>query len=168
METRIALSACIVLGSALCGRAMADATRRRAKALKALAEGLRVLKIHMTGMLEPVQCALGAANCPLLALVADGMSGGRSAADAWRAVKPGATRRGGPAEALTPPDVHVLDRLFERLGQSGRAEQGTLIMAAIEDVEALRGEADRRAAQTGRLYTSLGFLTGLMIALIVV
>ena len=39
METRLALAACIVLGCALCGRAMADATRRRAKALKALAEG---------------------------------------------------------------------------------------------------------------------------------
>ena len=73
MGTRIALAVCVVLGCALCGRALADAARRRANALKGIAEGLRVLKIHMTGMLEPVQCALRSAKCPLFALVADNM-----------------------------------------------------------------------------------------------
>lgn len=168
MGTRIALAVCVVLGCALCGRALADAARRRANALKGIAEGLRVLKIHMTGMLEPVQCALRSAKCPLFALVADNMGDGRSAGEAWQAARAPAMRRGGPAEALTASDARVLDALFDRLGQSGRAEQSALLAGAIRDVEALWDEAAKRAAETGRLYTALGFLIGMMIALIVV
>ena len=38
----------------------------------------------------------------------------------------------------------------------------------LRDVEALWDEAAKRSAETGRLYTALGFLIGMMIALIVV
>ena len=168
METRLALAACLVLGCALCGRALADQARRRANALGALSEGLRVLRIHMTGLMEPVQCALACSNCPLLSLVAEGMQGGQSAGEAWRAVRPTAMRRGGAADALSKDDAKLLDGLFDRLGQSGREEQGALIGTALEAVEALREEARKRAAEAGRLYMSLGLLIGLMLALIVV
>ena len=168
MGMRVALTICLVLGCALCGRALADAARRRAGALKALAEGVRVLKIHMTGMLEPVQCALRSARCPLFAVVADGMGDGKSAGEAWRTARPAAMRRGGAAEALLESDARVLDALFDRLGQSGRSEQGALLSGAIDDLEALRDEAAKKAAETGRLYTALGLLIGMMIALILV
>ena len=167
METRLALAICVALGCALCGRALADAARRRANTLRALAEGLKVLRIHMTGMLEPVQCALVAANCPLLTLVAEAMGGGRSAGEAWRSVRRAAMRRGGPADALLESDAGVLDGLLDRLGETGREEQGALIGATLERVEGLRDEAVKRAAEAGRLYLSLGTLIGLMLALIV-
>lgn len=146
---------------------MADVARRRANALRAIAEGLRVLKIHMTGMLEPVQTALVSANCPLFSLVAEGMGEGRSAGEAWREARRGAMRRGGPADALTESDIRVLDTLFDRLGQSGRAEQDTLLSGMTEEVEALRDRAAQKSIEAGKLYTSLGFLIGLMLALIV-
>ena len=167
MDTRLALAICVVLGCALCGRALADAARRRANTLRALTEGMKVLRIHMTGMLEPVQCALAAANCPLFSLVAEAMGGGRSAGEAWRSVRRPAMRRGGPADALTESDARALDGLFNRLGETGREEQGTLIDASLEVLEGLRDEAAKRAAEAGRLYLSLGVLVGLMLALIV-
>lgn len=167
METRLALAICVALGCALCGRALADAARRRANTLRALAEGLKVLRIHMTGMLEPVQCALAAVNCPLFSLVADAMGEGRTAGEAWRSVRREALKRGGPADALTEPDAKALDGLFDRLGESGREEQGALIGAARAQLEGLLDEAVRKAAEAGRLYTTLGLLVGLMLALIV-
>ena len=167
METRLALAVCVVLGCALCGRALADAARRRANTLRALTEGMKVLRIHMTGMLEPVQCALAAANCPLFSQVAEAMGEGRSAGQAWRSVRRAAMRRGGPADALTESDAGVLDGLFERLGETGREEQAALIGASQERLEALRDEAVKRSAEAGRLYMSLGILFGLMLALIV-
>ena len=168
METRLALAACVVLGCALCGRATAEAARRRGCTLRALTDGLKVLRIHMTGMLEPVQSALVAANCALYSMVAEGMAGGRSAGESWRSVRAAALRRGGPGDALSEADARVLDGLFDRLGESGRAEQGTLIGATLESMEALRDQAEKKAAEAGRLHMSLGLLVGLMLALIFV
>lgn len=168
MDTRIALSACAVLCGALCGRALADAARRRANALRAIAEGLRVLRIHMTGMLEPVQNALERANCPLFTSVAEQMRTGMSADAAWRSLRQRALRRGGVCDALTQRDAQALDVLFERLGQSGREEQEALLDGAMADIERLREAAAKRAGEADRLYVSLGLLIGLMLALIAI
>lgn len=168
LETRIALAACVVLGSTLCGKAAADAARRRYRVLCALAEHLQTLRIHMTGMLQPVQRALESAGCPLMKRVAEGMREGRSAAEAWQAVRGSVTRRGGPADALAADDLEALDALFAQLGQSGREEQEALLGATLETVGRLRDGALKKAGEADRLYVSLGFLVGLMLALIVI
>ena len=168
METRLALAACVVLGSALCGKAAADAVRRRARALDSLADGLRTLRVHMLGMVEPLQCALEHSECPVLTLGGEGMKEGRSAGDVWRDRRRTASRRGGPAEALTEADLRVLDALFERLGQCCREKQEALLDSAIQSVERLLDSARKRAAEADRLYLSLGLLVGLMLALIVI
>lgn len=168
MDMRLALAACVVIGSTLCGKAAADQLRRRANTLDALAEGLRSLRVHMTGLYEPVQLALERSDCPLFTLVADGMKGGVGAKDAWAAVRRVAIRRGGPADALTERDLGVLDALFTGLGQSGREEQEALLDGAMEALTRLRDAARRKAGEADRLYVSLGLLIGLMLALIVV
>lgn len=168
METRIALAICVVLGSGLSGRAAAQALRRRVQLLEGLAQGLRELRIHMIGMLETVQCALERSGCALLESVARGMSGGRGAGEAWRDARDTLTRRGSPADALRDEDVRVLDRLFGALGQSGREEQTALLDAAIQAVDELWDAARRKCGEADRLYMSLGVLTGLMLALIVI
>ena len=165
---RIALAVCVVLGSTLCGKAASDALRRRFRVLSTLAEDLQALRIHMTGMLMPVQCALGKSGCALLRQVAEGMRQGNSAADAWRAVRESALGRGGPGDALVADDLCALDALFDQLGQSGREEQGALLDASLQTVGRLRDGALRRAEEADRLYVSLGFLIGLMLALIVI
>ena len=158
----------MVLGSTLCGRAAAEAARRRYRVLSALAEDLQVLRIHMTGMLQPVQCALEKSACPLMKRVAEDMRQGRSASDAWQAVRDSALRRGGPGDALSADDLAALDALFGQLGQSGREEQEALLGASLEAVIRLRDGALQKAGEADRLYVSLGFLVGLMLALIVI
>ena len=158
----------MVLGSTLCGRAAAEAVRRRFRVLSALAEDLQVLRIHMTGMLQPVQCALEKSACPLMKRVAEGMRQGRSASDAWQAVRDSVLRRGGSGDALSPDDLAALDALFGQLGQSGREEQEALLGASLEAVTRLRDGALQKAGEADRLYVSLGFLVGLMLALIVI
>ena len=87
MVPRVVLAACLALGSALCGKALSDAARRRANTLLALTEGLRLLRIHMTDMMEDIQTALMGVNCPLLGAVGEGMRSGVSVDDAWRAAQ---------------------------------------------------------------------------------
>lgn len=162
------LAICAVLGSTLCGKAASDAVRRRYRVLAALAEDMQTLRIHMTGMLMPLQCALDRAGSALLKQVAEGMREGRSAADAWQSIRGSAVRRGGPADALAAEDIGALDTLFGQLGQSGREEQEALLDASMETVSRLRDGALKKAGEADRLYVSLGFLIGLMLALIVI
>ena len=168
LETRIALAICVVLGSTLCGKAAADAARRRYRLLAALASDLQTLRVHMTGMLQPVQFALERTDCGILKRVAEGMRQGCSAAEAWQALRENALRRGGVADALTADDLSALDGLFGQLGQSGREAQEALLDESLETVGRLRDGAFRKAGEADRLYVSLGFLTGLMLALIVI
>ena len=156
-----------MLGSGLCGKAAADAVRRRARTLEGLTEGIRVLRIHMMGLLEPVQFALERSECPLLALVAAGVKDGRSAHEAWGELRGRTARRGGPVDALVEEDLQLLDRLFQRLGQSGREEQEALLSATLQSLELRLASARQKAGEADRLYLSLGLLIGLMLALIV-
>ena len=168
MEARIALAACVVLGCGLCGRAAAQAVRRRVRLLESLAAGIRSLRIHMTGMLEPVQCALDHSECELFALVAANMREGRNAGDAWRGIRDEVLRRGGPADALAGPELRAVDHLFDVLGQSGREEQAALLDGALAAVEDQLEGARRKAGEADRLYLSMGLLIGMMLALIVI
>ena len=168
MEVRVALALCVVLCGALCGKSLSDGARRRAQALKAIIEGVRRLRVRVTGMFEPVQSALRHADCPLFNLVADGMDGGKSAGAAWSKARDRAGRRGGPAEGLLQEDRQALTRLFDGLGQSGREEQELLLGGTLQSLETLYGAARAKAGEADRLYVTLGLLIGLMLALIVI
>ncbi len=167
MELRLILALCLVLGSALCGKALADGARRRARTLTALEEGTRRLKIHMTSLFEPVRDALERSDCPLYTLVGSEMEGGLSAGESWLRAQRRASRRGGPIDALDEGDRQLLDRLFARLGQSGREEQEELLDAALRALGQRRDDAAEKARQAERLYLALGLLTGIMLALVV-
>jgi len=157
-----------VLGSTLCGKAAADTVCRRWRVLAALSEDIRTLRIHMTSMLQPIKRALESSGKGLLPLVAEGMSTGCSAGEAWQKVRRGAVRRGGAADSLTEEDLSVLDKLFEQLGQSAREAQEGLIAVALLEIERQRESARVKMAEANRLYVSLGLLIGLMFAIIVI
>lgn len=165
---RFALALCVVVGCAMCGRAMASASRRRAETLAALVRGLRVLRVHMLRMFEPVGQALAATECPPLMKIGRAMGPGVSAWEAWSAASPGECRRGGSIDALTAEDRRILEDVFRQLGESGREQQDILLSAAIALLEQNRESAAAGAKEADRLYLSLGALTGLMIALIVI
>ena len=122
----------------------------------------------MVDRLEPVGRALQAAGCPLFEEVACRMDPGGSAMEAWRDVRTRVRGRGGSIDALTDGDIAALDGLFDGLGASGRDAQRLLLEGCEKELRARLESARRQAADTSRLYGSLGFLTGLTLALIVI
>ena len=165
---RIILALCVIVGCTMAGRSLAGSARRRAAVLKQLAGGLKILRVHVVIMFEPIRDSLRRTECPLLAQIADGMEDGASAVDAWLAIKPRLRRSGGPMDALTSADERVLDRLFVQLGQSGRESQDILISDAQLSLESLYESAHAKVFEAERLYVTLGLLTGMMLALIVI
>ena len=168
MELRIVLAAFVVLGSALAGRSLAGAARRRASTLKELCEGVRLLKIHMLSLLESTETALSGSPSGILRAVASGMNGGLSAGESWQTQKPGLRKRGGAADCLDETDLRLLDRLFSQLGVSGKEEQQALLQGAIQEFGERADTAREKSAQADRLYLTLSALIGLMLALIVI
>ena len=164
---RVGLAACIVVGSALIGKSLTGAAHRRASALKAVTQGVKNLRVHIVNMSEPLQNALDQSECPLLSRVGRQMRQGMSADESWNSLKPVMRRSGGPADALCASDTEVLDRMFERLGQSGRDAQDILLAGAVQSLERLCESAIAKAGEADRLYVTLGLLIGLMLALIV-
>lgn len=163
---RFVLALCVVAACTLCGNAMAAAARRRVRLLEALIQGLKRLRLHMISMFEPVRHALMASDCEILGAVGGNMAPGLSAARAWAATRAAARRKGGALDALDPEDLRALDGMFDQLGESGRDQQDLLIGGACAALERQLEAARRRTAEADRLYVSLGALTGLMIALI--
>lgn len=165
---RFILALCVVVGCTLCGKALAGASRRRVELLDQLIQGIRMLRVHMTGMFEPVQHALDRTDCPLLNRIGSDMRAGVSAGSAWAGIQEREQRRGGMIDALTREDRQALDGLFMRLGETGRDAQEVLLSGAVRTLEQNRESARHRAGEAEKLYVSLGMLTGLMLALIVV
>jgi len=168
MQLKLMLLLAVVLAFAMCGRVLSGPAERRYKTLCELQRALRTLHIQVCCMLEPLQDALRQADFPLFLSVSDRLSAHESVMDVWRQVKRSECRRGKAADCLSEMDMNILDRLFSRLGSSGIEGQGDAIMGCISSVEAMLDEAKIRAAETGRLYTSLGFLAGLGAAILLI
>ena len=165
MEARIALSLCVVLGSTLCGWTMAGTSKRREQLLNQLIQGIKLLRVHMIRMLEPIQEALVHTGNPLFADIGRRMRGGVSAEAAWQDMLAD-KKASKPIYVLLSEDRAALNELFSHLGQSGREAQEMALAAALETLEELRKIASERARQASLLYTKLGFLIGLMLGLI--
>lgn len=129
--------------------------------------GLRLLKINMTNMLEPVRDALSGSGSAVLAQVGAGMAASVSAQESWSQIKRAQRRRGGMLDALNAEELRLLDRLFEHLGESGREAQEVLIRGALDALEPCAEAARHTAVEADRLYLTLGVLIGLMLALII-
>lgn len=168
MEIRVILALCVVVGSTMCGKSLSGAARRRVELLKALIDGVKILKVHMVSMFEPVQISLSQSECALMAQIGNHMQSGVSAGVAWQAVKKEARRKGGQADALNLEDHVLLDRFFEHLGESGREAQEILLSSTVESLEQHYDQARTKAAEAEKLYVTLGVLIGLMLALIVI
>ena len=165
---RLLLGLCIAAGCALCGHSLTGSARRRAQLLEELTRGLKLLKLHMTSMFEAVPHALSMSNSRLLEGIGAAMGPGISAAEAWGAVLRKERRTGGLCDALLAEDIAVLDRLFAGLGESGRDAQELLLSEAAAALSESARSARERAEEAERLYTPLGLLAGLMLALVVV
>lgn len=168
MELKLILTAAVVAGCTLCGKAFTHAFRRRAQLLSELVDALKLVRIHVTRMLEPVERALRQSGSTLLEAVANEMSQTDGAAEAWRRLCFECCRRGGVADSLTERDLRALERLFESLGETGRMQQDAAIQSCAEALALARDEARTRRNEAEKLYTSMGALIGLAIAVIIV
>ena len=147
---------------------MAGTLRRRVRMLESMTESIKLLRLHMISMFEPVQYALRSSGCNLLESIGEQMTPGVSAAEAWGKIRCSERKRGGMVDALAPEDLEVLDALFDRLGESGRDQQEIMLNGISGTLGRNLEAARRRTAEADRLYVSLGALSGLMIALIVI
>ncbi len=164
MMLRLVAAALLSAACALAGRAVAGACVRRAKALAALTDSVQKLRVDMLDKLLPLKEALSNGH-PAMRAVAEAMAG-CGAGTAWRRAQETLTRRGAALDCLTAPDLEALGALFEGLGESGAAQQRILLASAMESLEALRRQADKKAREESKLYATLGFLAGLSLAIL--
>jgi len=164
MMLRLIAAAILSTACALAGRAVAGACVRRAKALVSLADSVQKLRVDMLDKLLPLKEALQNGH-PAMRAVAGAMAGCGAGA-AWRRAKDELSARGGALDCLTAPDLEALGELFDGLGESGAAQQRILLASAMESLEALRREADKKAREESKLYATLGFLAGLSLAIL--
>lgn len=168
MELKLALAAVVVVGCGLCGRSLAWSTVRRCRLLEETLEALRMLRIQIVHMLEPMDRALRQCGSTLFARTAEELSHSASVSEAWKAVRAHECRRGGSADSLLQRELDALDKLFGQLGESGREAQDAAIRACVISLETALDGARQRAATTERLYTSVGYLAGLAIAVLMI
>jgi len=168
MGARIVFAVFIVIGCTMFGRSMSAAARRRVNVLERLIRGLKMLRIHMSGMLERLSDALAATGCELMTTVGHEMRNDITAKESWMNVKEKTSSRGGMLDALTERDLGIMDDLFENLGTGGRREQEIIILNTLKRLGEQLESAKLQLSERERLYVSVGFLIGLMIALAVI
>ena len=162
---RIALALLAAVGSALIGRSIAQGCLRRAAALRQAMDAMQLLRIQMLERLLPLHAALEKSGFEPFRLAGTLLAGGESGASAWKKAAAKLTKRGAQLDCLTADDLSALSSLFDGLGMSARAEQEVLFASALREVGRLESEAQKSGAEKGKLYTTLGLLCGLMLAI---
>ena len=168
MKLRLILAAIVVLAGGLCGRSLAWSPARRYRLILELMDALKMLKIQMVDLLEPVDRALVRSGTPTFAAIAGaiGKSGGVEAA--WKSVCARERARGGRLDCLTDHDCELLDRLFEQLGQSGRSGQEQVLDACMAALERSQADARERSGRISKLYPAIGLLGGLAVVVVMI
>ena len=159
---------CAVASSTMCGHALAGAALRRKKLVAELLTAMRILRIEIASALNSLEYSLKQTDQPLFVLVSENLASSSCVLDAWMTVRNRECVHGGCADCLSPRVLSALDRLFEQLGISGREEQAESVHNCILTLEESYAESKERAAQVGKLYTSLGFLAGLSLSILMI
>lgn len=167
MDAVIRLGAACVMtaASAWGGRMLAAAQGRRVTALRDILEGVRRLGVEMMDRRLPLQEALAGCGAGIFAETARHMAAGKPPKEAYDASAQKLTERGGALDSLEEGDMAALGRLFAGLGEGGVAAQRLILDEAAEEVERLLAAARHKREEHGKLYTSLGALTGIALAL---
>ena len=161
----------VLAASGLTGLRMAGSCRRRPGELAALRSGLQLLETEIVYGSTPLPAALRQ--------VAAGLSGpaARLFDQAAAALESGRGITGGegwtraleayyPASALRPEDAAALRLLGSSLGASDRREQVKHLNLCRERLAHLEGQAQDHAGRYGRVWGYGGFLTGLLVVLV--
>ena len=163
-NVKLILACVIAIASMMIGRAYASGGARRARLLSGMMDALQIMRVMMLDRLMPLKTVLVQSASPVFRCIGKQMEDS-SAADAWRDVRTAQRQRGGLIDCLAEEDLCALDALFEGLGVSGRAQQEVLISNALKAFGCLEAEARKNGLEKSRLYTTLGLLAGIAIAI---
>lgn len=158
-------AACVMTAaSAWGGQMLASTQTRRAETLREALTGAKRLSVEMLERRAPVREALSACG-GMFAEIAGQMADGAPPGEAYGRALTGLRSRGGRLDCLEEGDLAALRRLFDGLGAGGLQAQRLVLSEAAEELERLVEQALRKRREHGRLYGSLGALTGLAAAL---
>ena len=165
MMIRIGAACVMTVSGALGGKMLAGAQERRARALHEAGEAVRRLRVEMLERNMPLKEAL--LTCGgLFSEAAGAMETGSGPGEAYEQAMEKLGVRGGDFDCLTEDDRTALRRLFTGLGSGGAQAQRLLIEDAQEELTRLEKKAVSKREEQGRLYGSLGALSGIALALI--
>lgn len=160
--------AVIPVGCAGAGKILSNAKKRRAEVISDILAAVRVLRLRMLNSMEPLSILLRKSDCLLFRELGNSLYVGSSLAECWELQKKYSAKKGGLLDSLTQDDLQILGTLFENLGKNGRDEQGELFASVIAQLEEAQQSARKKQAEAARMYTALGALTGVMIAILLV
>ena len=151
MPVRIVLAGILAALCALAGRTAAAALARRKRVLSSALAALEPLKIRMLHRRLPLEAALCESEDALLRLVGEAMPG-KTALEAWDAVRIRQTKRGGLLDSLAREDCAALRAFFAQLGESGAREQEAAGAAVLMDfLRAMDAHGPLRCKQYGAM-----------------
>ena len=167
MDAAIRIGAACVMtaASAWGGKMLAGTQARRAQTLRETVSGVRRLKVEMLERRMPVKEALLVCGS-IFSAVGQEMKEGSGPGQAGERALEKLCARGKMLDCLEPDDRTALMRLFSGLGEGGGQAQRLLLEDAQEEMERLVQKAVRRQEEQGKLYTSLGALGGLALAIL--
>lgn len=158
------LAGCLLGASgALMGWAMAEGQRRRVRTLRDLTEDMAQLEDGMIQKRLPLREALSGCKSPCLRTLAEK---GDAPCAVWEEIRGKMTRPGGALDCLTREDMETLDRFVRQLGGENAERQKALLREGAQEFLAGRQAAEKRLNDEGRMYTSLGALFALALAIL--
>lgn len=166
MSLKLLLAACIVAACTMGGRAMALSAKQRCSQLMQTIEAVRVLKIQITVVLAPIRIALSSTGFPPFQAVAGKTRADISAADAWQEVS--TAKDECFVNCLNESERNCIGQMFAHLGGSGRTAQEELLASCCDQLQIALTDACGRAKEVSKLYTSLGFLLGMCIVILII
>lgn len=161
---RLILALLVITGCTLIGYALAGAASRRAKLVSGILNAMRLLQAEMLENLMPLSDALQKSDSSAFKQTGERLKH-MPVKQAWRSVRTELSERGGELDSLTHEDILPLDMFFDGVGTSGNAALSELFANVIRAMERRELEAREQCSARNKLYTRMGLLTGLLIAL---
>lgn len=166
MNMKILLSLCLIVICTSVGYSMAQTAERRCRQLAETIRAIRVLGIQITVRLEPIKRALLQTEFEAFRMVAEGMTPERSACDVWNDIC--SQREEHSINGLDASEKRRIGQMFSQLGDGSKTMQEELLTSCRIDLQNALSDAQVRAKEVSKLYTSLGFLMGISIVILII
>lgn len=163
---KILLSLCLVVICTSVGYSMAQTAERRCKQLAEMIRAIRILGIQITVRLEPLKRALKQTEFEPFKRIADEIAPGKNAGEAWFDLCNRRDERS--INSLDESEKKQIAQMLSQLGDGSKDIQDELLTSCCVYLQNALSDAQVRAKEVSKLYTSLGFLMGISIVILIV